>query len=71
MRDRVSVGCWCGWRGRRVNRSDDCACYDEWALSCACAWGYCPRCKGRVTSLDVLRRQEAWSKEAGAFEVSR
>lgn len=36
----------CGWRGKRV--IGECACYDEYALYCACTWGVCPKCGNRV-----------------------
>lgn len=37
---RVSLTCWCGFKTRRVQ--GECACYDEWAMSCCCLWGKCP-----------------------------
>lgn len=43
----------CKWRGRRL--PGECACYDEWAMYCACTWGYCPKCSGRVVTLDFMR----------------
>lgn len=60
MKQRTTtVKCLCGWRGRRVR--GECMCYDEWALSCACAWGYCPRCQGRVWPVAYWRQ---WQAEA-------
>lgn len=47
----------CGWKGRR--RPGDCACYDEWAIGCACVWGRCPKCDQKVQtrSPTSLRRE--------------
>lgn len=50
----------CKWRGRRV--LGDCACYDEWAMSCRCAWGSCPRCGGKVFTVDYLKACKRASK---------
>ena len=48
------VGCThCRWRGRRV--LGDCACYDEWAMHCRCAWGSCPKCGARVETMNTLK----------------
>lgn len=55
-RRATSVKCSCGWRGRRVE--GECSCYDEYAMSCSCAWGRCPRCNGRVYPVELLRRWE-------------
>lgn len=48
----VRVGCYCGWRSRRVQ--GECACYDENAMYCSCAWGKCPKCKGKVYPVALL-----------------
>jgi hypothetical protein len=50
---RVSVGCGCGWRGKRVPHG--CACYDEYAMYCRCRWGSCPKCDGRVFTMESQR----------------
>ncbi len=42
-RTATSVGCCCGWQGKRQPR--ECACYDEYAMYCNCTWGSCPKCK--------------------------
>jgi hypothetical protein len=49
----VRVGCWCGWRGLRV--MGECACYDEWALSCHCHWGRCPKCNNPIYTMDTIK----------------
>lgn len=51
---RVIVYCWrCGWKGRRV--PGECACYDEWAIYCACTFGYCSKCPELTSRLHVTR----------------
>lgn len=53
-RTRVAVVCSsCGWRGRRT--CGDCCCYDEWAMSCRCAWGSCPKCNHKMQTASTLR----------------
>jgi hypothetical protein len=54
----------CGWRGRRIQ--GDCACYDEWAMSCRCSWGSCPKCGGRVETVAFRQmcKRSAASAEA-------
>ena len=48
----------CGWSGRR--RPGDCACYDEWAMTCSCKWGRCPKCDTQVTTTSPTQaRREA------------
>lgn len=59
----VRVGCYCGWRGRRVPR--ECACYDEYALYCHCVRGYCPKCKGVVYTMWTMRANKEMDKLEG------
>ena len=53
MSKATAVKCFCGWRGKRVK--GECTCYDEYAMYCACAWGYCPKCGGRVCPIEYFR----------------
>lgn len=49
----IYVGCFCGWRGRRV--PGECACYDEYASYCNCTLGTCPKCGHRVYTAEYIR----------------
>lgn len=46
----VRVGCYCGWRGKRV--LGECACYE--VCQRHCAWGSCPKCKARVMTVECI-----------------
>jgi hypothetical protein len=51
---REPVGCWCGWRGRRVFRDCDCD------TPCYCRrYGACPKCKSRVLPMRWLKADRA------------
>ena len=66
--ERVGVYCHsCGWSGRRVK--GECACYDEWAMYCACSWGHCPKCSKRVTTTSPAR-QSRLDAQTDAFLAS-
>lgn len=60
MTKPVSVACGvCEWKGKR--RPKECCCYDEFAMYCACLWGHCPRCNGRVCTAETMK---LWSEQA-------
>lgn len=61
MNNSFRVGCYCGWRGRRV--IGDCACYDEWAMYCRCAFGSCPKCGGAVHTMTTIKASAKASRE--------
>lgn len=55
--NKTRVGCYCGWRGKRVRGK--CDCYDEWSMSCACAWGFCPKCSSRIQTMESIKSGKA------------
>lgn len=62
----TSVTCtMCGWRSRRTR--GECACYDEYAMSCSCTWGLCRRCKGRMRPAADLKRSRQEIAEADRY----
>ena len=55
----------CNWRGRRAR--GECACYDEWAMSCSCAWGRCPKCNDQVWPTVTLKEWKRSAEEGEAY----
>jgi hypothetical protein len=49
----------CNWRGKRTYQ--DCDCYD---MCYHTGYGYCPKCRGRVQSVAVLKRHAENDKAA-------
>jgi transcription initiation factor IIE alpha subunit len=59
------VGCFCGWRSRRVRRS----CEAEHIYPCRCHFGNCPKCGGAVSATDEVRQARALDRYYKALKA--